>query len=431
MQRVFTRGFNALLVTQFFGAVNDNLWKQFLILQVTTGGVWAGVLGDGGQGIVTMLFTLPFIVFSGWAGQFGDRNSKTRVAVWMKILEVPISLAALVALATQSFSLGLASLMVLALQATYFGPAKYGMIPEILERDALGRANGTINMLTNVGILSGELLGGFLSKRYPEHDYAPGLIMVGLALAGMISSFFLTRVTARDPGLTYSRTPVGPYWNALGFMGRDGVLLWLCLGGGLFYQIAVMTVLALPDFKATLFIDDQAVALLVGPLMIGIGVGSVLAGYMFKDAARNLNSVPLGVAGMAACYAAMGLLPLPAAAEPGGFGDPSYVKLQAILLVLGGFAGCFIIPFQSIIQARSPDKLVGRILGTYNFVNFLFIAAGGGCYALMRSKLGWDVQQCLLALGVFTLFSVSAVLFKLRGLVFVRGSGAVPPPPEA
>ena len=65
--RIFTRGFNALLVTQFLGACNDNVLKQILMLQVVAGGLWAGRLGPGGQGLVTFVFTLPFILFSGWS----------------------------------------------------------------------------------------------------------------------------------------------------------------------------------------------------------------------------------------------------------------------------------------------------------------------------------------------------------------------------
>ena len=59
--RVLTRGFNALLVTQFFGATNDNLFKQIIALQVVSG-IWQGRLGDGGQGVVTVLFTVPFTI---------------------------------------------------------------------------------------------------------------------------------------------------------------------------------------------------------------------------------------------------------------------------------------------------------------------------------------------------------------------------------
>ncbi|MCZ7648417.1 MAG: MFS transporter [Planctomycetota bacterium] len=420
MPRVFTRGFNALLVTQFFGAVNDNLFKQFIILQVTAGGIWSDALGTGASGVVTALFTLPFILFSGWAGQFGDRRSKRQVAVWMKIAEAPIAATALLGMLTGSLWISLAALLGLALQSTYFGPAKYGMIPEILPKESLGPANGVINMLTNIAILCGVVLGGLASREYLDgHTWQPGAGMLAVAGIGLAASLFLQPLTPSDPSLKYDRTPVGPYLESLRYMARDGILLWLCIGGALFYMVAVMIVDGLPDFKPVLGIDDAQAAYLNLPLVVGIGVGSVLAGYLFKGSARNLNSVPLGAAGMAGFLLAIGLTPMQADAD-------SYRMLLAMLGGVGLFAGFFIIPFQAIIQARAPDALIGRVLGTYNFLNFVFIAAGGGLYKLLRAGIGLSVQESLLVVAGLAVAGPALVLFRLRSMVFVRSNVEFP-----
>ncbi|MEE8153592.1 MAG: hypothetical protein V3T53_01385, partial [Phycisphaerales bacterium] len=88
------RGFLSLIFTQFFGAANDNLLKGVLTFMVIDG-VWSGRLGAGGQGLVALCFTIPFIVLSGYAGQFADRNSKRTVSVLVKVIEIPIALVAL------------------------------------------------------------------------------------------------------------------------------------------------------------------------------------------------------------------------------------------------------------------------------------------------------------------------------------------------
>ena len=93
--KLLGRGFLSLIITQFFGAANDNILKGVLIYMVIDG-AWAGRLGPGGQGIVSVCFTVPFIILSGYAGQFADRNSKRYVSVMVKVLEIPISLTGLV-----------------------------------------------------------------------------------------------------------------------------------------------------------------------------------------------------------------------------------------------------------------------------------------------------------------------------------------------
>jgi acyl-[acyl-carrier-protein]-phospholipid O-acyltransferase/long-chain-fatty-acid--[acyl-carrier-protein] ligase len=126
------RGFVALLVTQFLGAANDNVLKTVLVFVVVSG-VWAGQLGDGGQGIVSLCMFLPFVLFSGYGGQLADRYSKTWMSVRLKLLEIPIALVALLGFALGNLWITMAAMWLLAMQSAFFGPAKYGMIPELVE----------------------------------------------------------------------------------------------------------------------------------------------------------------------------------------------------------------------------------------------------------------------------------------------------------
>ncbi|MDB4423385.1 hypothetical protein N9276_02265, partial [Rhodopirellula sp.] len=88
---LFKRGFLSLVMTQFFGAMNDNILKAVLIFMVING-AWVGLLGTSGSSIVTFCFTIPFIFLSGFAGQVSDRYSKRTVTWWVKSVEIPIVL---------------------------------------------------------------------------------------------------------------------------------------------------------------------------------------------------------------------------------------------------------------------------------------------------------------------------------------------------
>ena len=156
----------ALLVAQFMGAANDNILKTLLSFAVIDG-IWAGELGRGGQGLIALFLFIPFILFSGWAGPIADRFSKRSISVNMKILEVPLALLGGLGFILGYFWLGAIAMVVLAIQSTFFGPAKYGMIPELVPKEAVSKANGLLNMFTNIAIIIGTLIAGLISPPPP------------------------------------------------------------------------------------------------------------------------------------------------------------------------------------------------------------------------------------------------------------------------
>ena len=171
---LFKRGFLSLVMTQFFGAMNDNILKAVLIFMVING-AWVGVLGESGPSIVTFCFTIPFILLSGFAGQVSDRYSKRTVTWWVKSVEIPIALVAGYGFYVQNLWMTLFALIALTCQSAFFGPAKYGMIAELVDDTDLSRANGSINMLTNLSVIVGTLLAGVVSDAYcplPHRDPA-------------------------------------------------------------------------------------------------------------------------------------------------------------------------------------------------------------------------------------------------------------------
>lgn len=159
-------GFYFLNVTQFLGAFNDNILKQVLMFGLLTGGVWSLYLGQGGQAWASICLCIPFILFSGFAGQFSDKYSKRRISVVTKWSEIPIALFAMVGLWFSYLPMVMIALFAIALQSTFFSPAKFGILPEIIPDNKLSRANGTMNMFTWFSIILGCALGGFVYDDY-------------------------------------------------------------------------------------------------------------------------------------------------------------------------------------------------------------------------------------------------------------------------
>src|SRR5580765_8179297 len=86
-QTLSRRGLQPFLWTQFLGAFNDNLFKIVVSLLAVR---MAATSAEAGfqLSLVGAIFILPFVLFSGWAGQLADIYSKRTVLVVTKSLEI-------------------------------------------------------------------------------------------------------------------------------------------------------------------------------------------------------------------------------------------------------------------------------------------------------------------------------------------------------
>jgi acyl-[acyl-carrier-protein]-phospholipid O-acyltransferase/long-chain-fatty-acid--[acyl-carrier-protein] ligase len=393
-QKLFGRGFLSLIWTQFFGAVNDNILKGVLVFMLVDG-VWQGQLGMGGQGYANFIFTLPFILFSGYAGRLADRHSKRDVALLVKIIEIPIALIGMMGFWTRNLWITLLALAAISSQSAFFGPAKYGMIPELVGTRELSRANGTINMMTNLAVILGTLIAGLISDLYsplPAGDAAdapgklwlPGAAMLVVAAAGLISVMFLPRLKPGDKAVPYEWNPVGTYVRALREL-EGTPLFTVMFAWAFFYFLAGLTLLVLPEYTMVLDkydVSRSEVSILLAVLGVAIGFGCALAGLLSGHAIRP-RLVPMGGVLLAVFFFLLGTLP-PALPDL-----PNHWRILASttsLLILGaGFsAGFYIVPLQALLQHLAPRHELGRFLGTANGLSFGFLLLSSLLYPMIR-----------------------------------------------
>src|SRR5215510_14461784 len=176
------RGLQPFLWTQFLGAFNDNLFK----IVVSMLAVHAVAAAGAGRelSIVSAVFILPFLLFSGYAGQLADVYSKRTVLVVSKALEIVAAALGLAAFVTGHLQITYGVLFLIALQATFFSPAKYGILPEILPDRELSRANGVLEMSTFVAIVAGTALGSLMFDVWHAHLWRIGAVVVAVAVIG-------------------------------------------------------------------------------------------------------------------------------------------------------------------------------------------------------------------------------------------------------
>ncbi len=380
-------------------------------------------MGAGSIGFVSLVLALPFIFLSGYAGQVADKFSKRDVILWVKIAEVPIAIFALCGLFFGSFWLSLFALFLLAVQSSFYGPAKFGIIPDVVQSDQLSHANGLINAISNVAIILGSLVAGPLADLYyptiqapsemqvtafPDStleiaEYAPGetaddkssgatlipdpshpprrlpigLALLGVSMVGLIAAYRMPKLTAVDPELKFSGDFLGPHLQTFKDSNRPLLVVMFCWSG--FYLIGQLALLLLADLKEPLGVNNTAITNLIGLLAISIVVGSCTVAYMSGKTIRPYFSLA-GAIGMTICFATMGLAPL------------NYTLLAVLVFLVGIFAGFYIVPLQALLQFLSPSDERGRFFGTANALSFVFISAAGLIYIAL-SRLGLPPEK--------------------------------------
>lgn len=413
--------FVGFITTQFLGAFNDNLFKQLLLLlAIPAVAVGAKPEGPDLQGIATVIFGLPFVLFGGIAGYLADRYSKRRVIVLSKVGEIAVMALGLIAfLATPWVGFyGLwVVLFLMGLQSTFFGPGKYGILPEMLKPNQLARANGIVLMTTFIAIIFGTSLAGWLKDlvvlpNVPRFEAAQklwvgSLVCILIAVIGTMASLLVRKVKPAAPELRFQLAFLGIPRAILSLLRLDRSLL-LALGAScVFWLIAGLTVQAVNSLcKVQLQLSDTVTSVMVALISIGIAIGGALAGWLSRGGDGH-RVIVMGMWGVVIWCAALAIT------IPGRGHLLGYYGSIPVLILLGGAAAFFAIPIQVFLQARPPDDLKGRMIAVMNQANFLAIVVSGLLY------MGLDALITQMAWPRSALFAAMALLF-LPVAIFYR-----------
>ena len=392
-------GFQSFLWTQFLGAFNDNVYK--MIVSVAAVEIAASQqMGARYLSLAGAVFVLPFLLFAGYAGQLADRFSKTHVLQITKAFEILIMITGLVALVERNIALLLTVLFLLAVQANFFSPAKYGILPETLGESQLTRANGLLELTTFAAVVLGTSAGAFLFARWKAEPSRMGLVLLAIAIAGSLASLRIPRVVASGSREPFHWNPFAEIWA-----GSQRLLerrdLWLTVVGiSYFWFLGALFQMAVILFgKESLHASDDRVGLLVTALAIGIGAGSVAAGW-FSSTRIELGLVPWGAVLLGGCSLWVGSL-------------HSAAWIGAALMGVGFGGGLFIVPLNAYLQDRAAAQEKGRVLATNNFFNMLGVVLASGVLSLLHDRFGWQPEHILEALGIFTLASTFCIVWLM------------------
>lgn len=271
--------FTYLNVTQFLGALNDNIYKLLI--------VYLFIERDGMENSHAILattgaiFVLPFLLFSTYSGMLADRFSKRNIIVWAKVLElVTVGLGVLAFMGESKLGSYLV-LFMMAAQSALFGPSKYGIIPELVSRDKISQANGLMTTFTFLAIILGTFLPSFILDVTDHNFLIGGFFCLGIAVIGLATSFCIEYTPPSGSSKRFDIFFLSEIYGALSVARKQPSLLMAVLGSSFFLFLGSFAQLNMIPFAVgSLHLSDVQGGYLFLLTAIGIGLGSMIAGKL-------------------------------------------------------------------------------------------------------------------------------------------------------
>src|ERR1700675_2801990 len=351
-------GFWALIATQFQGAFSDNTLKwlvSFLVLETAASkeerDLWFVL-------IVPLLFSVPFLLFSIPGGFLADKFSKRSVTIGTVVGQLAVMALDTWALAQGRLGWAGVALFLMSTLGAIFGPTKYGLLPD----SKMSWGNGIIEFLTLLAAILAALAGGYLAHVFHGRQAWSGVIFLVLAVVGLLISLGISRVPAADPGRKFDWNVPREFLSEVRHMSGDRPLLTAVVANTFFWFLGSLLLLNIVLYGADiLHLDETRSSYLLAGLSMGIGLGSLAAGYV------SGNRIQMGMVlpGLAGILAMAALLSWPGI----GFGT------VLLFLVLLGFAGgFFVVPINALIQRRPAATEKGRTIAVANMLSFIGVA---------------------------------------------------------
>jgi acyl-[acyl-carrier-protein]-phospholipid O-acyltransferase/long-chain-fatty-acid--[acyl-carrier-protein] ligase len=415
-----TRRFLPLFVTQFLGALNDNVFKQALVILVSFR--LAEQVGLNGQILVTAaagIFILPFFLFSATAGRLADKFEKRTLILVIKAAEIAFMALAAVGFATGHVALLFAVLFLMGMHSTFFGPIKYGILPAHLRDEELLAGNGLIDAGTFLAILVGTIFGGSVILTGGGTAIIPAAVLA-VAAAGFVAAWFVPRSGAADPALPLRLNIVADTVEMLRYARLHRDLFLAILGISWFWLIGATFLSQFPTLgKDVIGADPNVVTLFLVAFTVGIAIGSLLCNRLLKGRV-SVRFVPLGALGITLftidlVNATSALRPAETLIGITGFlADPSGWRVLVDLVLIAICGGLYCVPLYTLLQARTEESHRSRIIAANNIWNALFmVVAAAGTGALLWLHV--SVPQVFLIIALLNLGATVVICRLLPG----------------
>jgi 1-acyl-sn-glycerol-3-phosphate acyltransferase len=435
--------FAPFFATQALGAFNDNAFRNAMIVLV---GFHMG-LDESAVGfysnIAPALFILPFFLFSASAGQLAEKFEKTRIIRFVKLFEIAAMALASVAFYRHSLWLMLTVLFLMGLHSTLFGPIKYAILPQALHPEELVGGNALVETGTSLAILIGMIAGG--AAMSGAGPLAASILVLAIAVAGYLVCRAIPPAPPAAPDLKFNWNPFTETVRVLGFVTKNRTVFNSVLGISWFWFFGGVFTMQLPNYTKIFLGGTESVSILVLALFsIGVGAGSLLceklSGRRVEIGLVPFGSIGLTLFGLDLYFARPEAATLHELSALAFVMAPGSWRIVADFILVGVFAGFYIVPLFALVQSRAPKSELSRVIAGNNILNALFIVAAAA-FGIGLGAAGLSIPQIFLiaallnaivAIYIYTLvpefftrflsWLIVSLLYRIR----VEGEGNLP-----
>ncbi len=409
------RRFAPLFLCQFFAAFGDNFLKTALVFVILF-----EVSRANSEVLITIAgaaLIAPFFFLSGLGGELADRYDKAFVAQRIKLVEIGAAVIAVAGFAFHSLILLFLAVLLFGTLASLFGPIKYGILPDLLERKELPSGNALIEGGTFLAILLGTIVAGIAANGHSNPIHFAWL-MILTALASWVSSLLIPKTTAGDPGLVINRNILVSTGSLIRQVSADPRLWWGAIVASWFWLVGALVLSLLPPLVSfSVGGDEQVVTLFLTIFSVAVAVGSGLAAWLAAGRIVLLptlvGAVLLGLFSLDLGWTVSAVTP---AANPLGIVGYFAARYSFhIAFDLAGLAiagGLFIVPVFTAIQVWAGADRRARVIAAVNVLNAGFMVVGAIILAVLQ-KLGLGVPALFVLIGAANLLVAIAIGFTM------------------
>jgi 1-acyl-sn-glycerol-3-phosphate acyltransferase len=397
------RRFAPFFIAQALAAFNDNLFKNVLVILATYQTTkYTGIAPELLTNIAAGLFVLPYVLFSGIAGQLSDRYDQAHVLKIVKGIEIAIMGVAAFGFMQYNIVILLIAVFLMGVHSTFFAPAKYGYLPQVLRNEEIVGGNGLVEMGTFLAILLGTLAAGVLGG----HGHL-GIIIgatLGVAVIGFVASLAIPNLAPTDTSVKVDWNLWTSSWSNIKVARESRVVFLSILGISWFWFYGAIVLAQLPTYTMVVINgSEDVVTLMLVLFSMGVGIGSLLCERMSGHKVE-IGLVPFGSIGLTvfavdlffispSAPAAHALSAMEFLAHPHGY------RMAADLALIGLFGGFYIVPLYALVQQTAPKNVMSRVISTNSILNAVFMVVAVGLAALCLSR-GMTIPQLLLLTAV-------------------------------
>ena len=438
------RRFAPFFATQFLGALNDNVFRNGLVILITFQGVMvAGLDHSQLANVAAGLFILPFFLFSATAGQLADKYEKSMLIRRIKMLEIGLMALAALALVTASYTMLLLVLFLMGCQSTLFGPVKYAYLPQQLADDELVGGNALVESGTYVAIILGLIIGGVAVADGLADDFAVSKqqvlagCLIAFAILGYLTSRQVPRTRAVDPALVINWNAWAETWHIVRYAREERSVFLSILGISWFWFFGSAMTIQVPAYTLEVLNGNETITTaLLAAFAIGVGIGALLCERM-SGHRIELGLVPFGSIGLTLFAVDLYF------AQPTAHGIPvdsigeflareGSWRILLDLALIGAFGGFYSVPLYALIQKRSKREHLSRIIAANNIINSLLMVMAA-VMSMVMLNAGMSIPQLFLVVAVlnaavaiyiysllpeflmrFLAWTVSSILYRIR-----------------